>query len=824
MQSFLRAGTVSSSLTVLVLLPALVVAVFASCVLAGSPRAATLAAVRAIDPLVVPEEDRAAARDMVYNHQMQRRREFNDRSTANWHRIETTADWETFRNERIERLRRTLNVPATRPALPTVHVTGTLPGDGFIIRKLVFASRPGIQVSANLYLPAEKPAEESSTAKSSRPGILIVHSHHRPKEHAELQDMGMTWARAGCAVLVPDLIGYGERRQHRFASSADYDGEFRVSRQDYFFRYDNGVRLHLAGSSLMAWFAHDLMCCVDVLLAQPGVDDGRIAILGSVAGGGDPAAVTAALDRRIDVAVPFNFGGPQPENRFPLPADSDRSFNYAGGAYWDTARNLRRSAVDGFMPWVLVGATAPRGLIYAHEFAWDRQRDPVWRRYGILWSKYNAADRLGFTHGRGSVRGRPPEATHCTHIGREHRKMIHPLFRRWLGINVTTDSEYSKPLNSELLHCFTGGLREKLPPGSLSNVLPETAGQALAAARQVRGRAASPRESLQRDLQPLLGEIAPAGKPNFVEYAAQAEAGDDDDMTGAVRVRRGQLQVEPGISVPLIVLASGAGKDEGQRPVVVAVAQAGKAGFLQHRAGEIARLLDGGCLVVLCDLRGTGETRLNDSRSPYSNLTSRTCTEFMLGGTIPGSQLKDLRTVIAWVREQKGVDPRRIALWGESFAASNSLETLVDVPRRIDGEPAQSEPGGMLLSLLAAVYDEQLAAVSVSGGVLSFVDVLRHSRVQIPHDVVIPGLLNVADVVDLLQVCSRQPVRLSNLVDAGNRAIPAKSAIAQLHASGLKAVDTAGGRSASAESSRLTVANEGDETVVWLLEQLRPAE
>ena len=36
----------------------------------------------------------------------------------------------------------------------------------------------------NLYRPAEP--------QESMPGILICHSHHRPKEHQELQDMGMT--------------------------------------------------------------------------------------------------------------------------------------------------------------------------------------------------------------------------------------------------------------------------------------------------------------------------------------------------------------------------------------------------------------------------------------------------------------------------------------------------------------------------------------------------------------------------------------------------------------------------------------------------------
>ena len=42
----------------------------------------------------------------------------------------------------------------------------------------------------------------------------------------------------------------------------------------------------------------------------------------------------AALDPRIQCLVPFNFGGPQPESRFPLPEDAEWSFNYMGGGSW----------------------------------------------------------------------------------------------------------------------------------------------------------------------------------------------------------------------------------------------------------------------------------------------------------------------------------------------------------------------------------------------------------------------------------------------------------------------------------------------------------
>ena len=172
----------------------------------------------------------------------------------------------------------------------------------------------------------------------------------------------MTWARAGCLVLVIDQLGHGERADHPFQSESDYskkDAGYRWWRQDYYHRFDTNAQLHLVGESLMGWMAWDLMRGVDLLLAQPGIDKDKIILLGAVAGGGDPAGVTAALDRRIAAAAPFNFGGPQPETRFPLPEDAELHFNYLGGAYWEGTRNLRRTGIDGFFHWTIVGSIAP---------------------------------------------------------------------------------------------------------------------------------------------------------------------------------------------------------------------------------------------------------------------------------------------------------------------------------------------------------------------------------------------------------------------------------------------------------------------------------
>src|SRR5205807_6251291 len=169
---------------------------------------------------------------------------------------------------------------------------------------------------------------------------------------------------------------------------------------DYHFRYNVGMQLHMIGDSLIGWMVWDLMRGVDLLLARPGIDPKRIVLLGAVAGGGDPAAVTAALDPRISAVVPFNFGGPQPETKYPLPDDARTSFNYAGGGSWESTRNLRLSARDGFLPWAIVGSVAPRGLIYGHEFAWDRAHDPVWKRLEMVFGFYNSP-RLAAVAGRG---------------------------------------------------------------------------------------------------------------------------------------------------------------------------------------------------------------------------------------------------------------------------------------------------------------------------------------------------------------------------------------------------------------------------------------
>ena len=50
----------------------------------------------------------------------------------------------------------------------------------------------------------------------------------------------------------------------------------------------------------------------------------------------------------------------------------------------------------------LLGAVAPRRLVYAHEFAWNEAADPVWPRLRKVYELYGLPDHLAATHGSGS--------------------------------------------------------------------------------------------------------------------------------------------------------------------------------------------------------------------------------------------------------------------------------------------------------------------------------------------------------------------------------------------------------------------------------------
>lgn len=720
---------------------------------------------REFDSTIIPEDadatlqpELAEPKRMLSESLKARRRQRNEQDVAQWRSIKTRERWEQFRNTRIGALKNSLGTLTAPGEIKTVTITKTLKGEGFVVECLVFESRPGLLVTANLYRPAE---DRRQVSGPKMPGILICPSHHNPKTQSELQDMGMTWARQGCLVLVTDQLGHGERRAHPYRSSKDFPKSFRSSRQDYYFRYNTGMQLHLAGESLIGWMVNDLMRGVDLLLAQPGVDSKRIILLGSVAGGGDPAAVTAAIDHRIAAAVPFNFGGPQPETVFPLPKDAELSFNYIGGGSWESTRNLRDSARGGFLPWVIVGSLAPRGLIYAHEFKWDREHDPVWTRLQKIYKWYETPDRLSSLKGYGAVTLSSKEASHCNNIGPQHRAQIYPTFEKWFGIPAPRE-EYQKRFSSSELLCLEGvEFGESIDRKPMHQVAERLAIQHAALAQLGLFRKSSDEKA--KAVRARWGQTLRVRVPRSISGLEPST-----ERAGPIRVTRALRGIDSGIVVPLLILFPKETPESGS-PLVIAVSQSGKAAMLNKRSQEIAELLASGIAVALPDLRGTGETRPGTYRGRRSYATGLSSGELMLGETLAGQRFHDLLVILGRMKGHSLIDRKRIAVWGESLAEVNPPDRRVEVPLGIDEEPAHSEPLGPLLALLAAAFDPEVDVVLARGGLVSFRSVLESQFVWMPHDCVVPGGILTGDISSLAAAIAPRSLRVEALVTGENR-------------------------------------------------------
>src|SRR5947209_8651248 len=123
-----------------------------------------------VNPAVFPADD-PRAKDlpkMLAADARRRMQEASLRESKAFAAVTTREQWEAFRDARIKALRDSLGTFPDVPKDMRVVVTRTLDGDGYRIHNLVYETRPGLWVTANLYLPAKPPEK--------MPGILISHS------------------------------------------------------------------------------------------------------------------------------------------------------------------------------------------------------------------------------------------------------------------------------------------------------------------------------------------------------------------------------------------------------------------------------------------------------------------------------------------------------------------------------------------------------------------------------------------------------------------------------------------------------------------------
>jgi dienelactone hydrolase len=217
---------------------------------------------------------------------------------------------------------------------------GVLERPGYRLEKLVYESRPGLFVSANLYMPTQ--------GKPPWPGVLFQMGHALEGKAAPVyQKCCQGLVRLGFLVLAFDPMGQGERiyypDQSGYRTRLDSaDDEHTVA----------GKQMLLVGDTATRFQLWDAIRSLDYLASHPLVDPARLASTGN-SGGGTLTMLLAAADDRLAAAAP---ACPNTEN---LACDN---FNPPGSTD-DAEQNLLGAAPLGFDRWDLLYPFAPKPLL-----------------------------------------------------------------------------------------------------------------------------------------------------------------------------------------------------------------------------------------------------------------------------------------------------------------------------------------------------------------------------------------------------------------------------------------------------------------------------
>jgi hypothetical protein len=522
----------------------------------------------------------------------------------------------------------------------------------------------------------------------------------------------------------------------------------------------------------MVW---DTMRGIDMLLERGDVKD-QIILLGAVAGGGDPAAVSAALDSRVAAVAPFNFGDAAPATDRENPKTNRWPPDLAdpGQVDWDTTGAIPRAVVDQFFQWMICASVSPRGFIFSHEVGWNVNDEPGWKRYRKVFGLCNALDHLAEAHGFGPY----PGLGECWELGPADRQSLYPILQRWFGIPIPQADEV--PVKDNLAR---RSVVDRRPASELNVLTPSAAGelrmQSVYELARAQGEAEvkaarfglrkmTPGQRIQwlrTQWGNKLGDIEPYPQPDArVQWTKKV---------GNLEVQGITLIGEPEIMIPILLLLPKT--SNGTRPpVVVAVSEGGKDLFVVKRSEQIELMLKEGMAVCLPDVRGTGETASDSRRDASGAESAQANWELMLGNTLLGKRLKDLRTVIAYLQGRRDLDAHRIGLWGDSFEPPNPVHLLIHEPVQWQIGPQieqEAEPLGGLLALLGALYEDSVRTVAIHGGLTSYLSVLDENFAYVPEDVIVPGILKVGDIADVTAALAPRCLLLKGLVDGQDKLV-----------------------------------------------------
>jgi cephalosporin-C deacetylase-like acetyl esterase len=235
-----------------------------------------------------------------------------DKRKSEMSKLTTPDDWENRKRYIREKVAEVLGELPEKTPLNS-KIVGIIEDESFWIEKLIFESRPGFFVTANVYVPKNlsKPAP-----------VLLNPCGHSLHAKASGQIVPASLAKQGYIVLIYDPLGQGERSE--YWNPEENISEIRVVQNQH---CAAGFQCFFTGVNIAQYRIWDGIRAIDYLVSRPDVDPERIAVAG-ISGGGTMSTYIAAMDPRVKLCNPVCYITTlQDRIKSRLPVDDEQDFH-----------------------------------------------------------------------------------------------------------------------------------------------------------------------------------------------------------------------------------------------------------------------------------------------------------------------------------------------------------------------------------------------------------------------------------------------------------------------------------------------------------------
>ena len=542
-------------------------------------------------------------------------REAEKRGNALRETLRTKDDATAYVNSCQNRIRQCFGpIPDKTPL--NARTTRVIERDTYRIENVIFESRPGYFVTANLYVPKGR--------KFPMPGVVGTCGHSlNGKAQESYQSFAQGLTRMGYVVLIFDPVGQGER--------------FQYLTPDLKSRYKGGVGEHiqmgnqqsLVGEFLGAWFAWDGVRALDYLLTREEVDPKHVGVTGN-SGGGTQTTWLCGVEQRWTMAAPACFVTTFRRNaENELPADTEQC--------------PPRVLSVGLDHSDFLAALAPKPIVIL-----AKERD-----YFDVRGATEAFDRLKKLY---TLLGKPENIE--LHVGptyhgysQENREAMYQFFNKQTGIS---NAQAEPPLvieKDETLWCTPRGTISDLGPRTLFSFTRETS-KALG-----KSRATISGDALKQAARDLLK--MPADTQAIPEYRILRGIGDRKYPTKGYCTYA--VETEPGIQSLVTRLFDEqlmSRPPRGQSRAVLYVShRSADAELRDEPLIEQLRKSEPDAAFFACDVRGIGDSQpdtcgANTFLNSYGSDYFLAAHALMLDKPYLGQRTFDVLKVVAWLADQ----------------------------------------------------------------------------------------------------------------------------------------------------------------------------